>query len=177
MFKHSISYDPAFYDCFGAQRDYSQPWYLKRPLRLCRGHVWHEGFLFWKTSFEKVSLIRRYKLLFWDIPPNFMIFFSQHAALKHVLWVKCNTSRYVSTRLALGSLLCCHQWHTAHWNCYWTDVMMTAVGWLEWYLSSLMPCLFSNVLSQLCSQSTRVCWVLWLVCFCLCVYVQRHSLS
>lgn len=33
--------------------------------------------------------------------------------------------------------------------------MITTVAWLEWYLSSLMPCLFSYVLSQWCSQSTE----------------------
>lgn len=32
-FKHSVSYVPAFYDHFGAQREYLQPWSLKRSLR------------------------------------------------------------------------------------------------------------------------------------------------
>lgn len=49
--------------------------------------------------------------------------------------------------------------------------MITTVAWLEWYLSRLMPCLFSYVLSQWRSQSSEsvlsaVIGVFLSVCVC-----------
>lgn len=72
----------------------------------------------------------------------------------------------------LWSFLGCHHWHTSHTLVQLQQCNETTVAWLEWYLSSLMPCLFSPALS-IQWECVECCD--WCVFLCACVFRDTPS--